>query len=172
MQKAPRIVGWISKNVNMLARAVVMLSVAGGVASGQGSEPTVASAPPVVVKTVPEAGSVDVDPATAQIRVTFSKVMADGSWSWNKSSEGTFPKLAGQPHYEKDRRTCVAPVKLEPGKTYAIWLNSPPAQSFRDTAGRPAVPYLLVFATRGTPRVKETRNDAISPTPRATVAIR
>ena len=35
-----------------------------------------------------------------------------------------------------------------PGKTYAIWLNSQKFRNFKDTAGRPAVPYLLVFRTR------------------------
>ncbi len=51
-------------------------------------------------------------------------------------------------HYDKDRRTCVASVKLEPGKTYAVYLNSPKFTNFRDLEGRPAVPYLLVFKTR------------------------
>jgi len=36
----------------------------------------------VVVKTVPEAGTKDVSPGTVEIRVTFSKPMADQSWSW------------------------------------------------------------------------------------------
>jgi RNA polymerase sigma-70 factor (ECF subfamily) len=123
------------------------------------------------VKTVPQAGTADVDPATSELRVTFRKEMADGYWSWNKASEGAFPKLTGPPRYEKDRRTCVAPVKLEPGKTYAVWLNSPAAQSFRDRAGRSAVPYLLVFATRGNPRVKATWNDPIAPPRRPPVAV-
>ena len=51
-------------------------------------------------------------------------------------------------HFEKDKRTCVASVKLEPGKTYAVFLNSPKFTSFRDIKGRPALPYLLVFKTR------------------------
>ena len=45
------------------------------------------------------------------------------------------------------KRTCVLPVKLEPGKTYAIWLNSQKFGNFKDTDGRSAVPYLLVFRT-------------------------
>jgi len=55
----------------------------------------------------------------------------------------------GKPKYEDDRRTCVLPVKLEPGKTYAIWVNSPKFRNFKDADGRPAVPYLLIFKTRG-----------------------
>ena len=57
--------------------------------------------------------------------------------------------MNGQPRYLGDKRTCVLPVKLEPGKTYAIWLNTANYQNFKDTMGRPAVPYLLVFRTKG-----------------------
>jgi RNA polymerase sigma-70 factor (ECF subfamily) len=42
----------------------------------------------------------------------------------------------------------VLPVKLEPGKTYAIWVNSGEFGNFKDTDGRSAVPYLLVFKTK------------------------
>ena len=39
-------------------------------------EVTLESVPPVVVKTVPEAGGNDVDPKLTEIKVTFSKDMA------------------------------------------------------------------------------------------------
>lgn len=106
------------------------------------------SVPPVVVKTVPEAGAGEVDAKLAEVKVTFSKDMQDGSWSWAKLSDVTFPKLDGKPKYLADKRTCVLPVKLEPGKTYAIWVNSEKFANFKDADGRSAVPYLLVFKTR------------------------
>ena len=58
---------------------------------------------------------------------------------------------AGAPHYEKDKRTCVLPVKLEAGKVYAIWLNSAKFTNFKDTDGHPAVldPYRDRLATLG-----------------------
>jgi hypothetical protein len=40
------------------------------------------------------------------------------------------------------------PVKLEPGKTYVIWLNRGQYQNFRDAQRNSSVPYLLVFETR------------------------
>lgn len=105
--------------------------------------------PPVVVKTVPEAGADDIDAATTtEIKVTFSKKMADGSWSWSTMSKNSFPTLDGKPKYLEDGKTCVVNVKLEPGKTYAIWLNSGKFKNFKDAEGRPAVPYLLVFKTK------------------------
>jgi RNA polymerase sigma-70 factor (ECF subfamily) len=111
-------------------------------------EVTLASVPPVVVKTVPEAGSDDVDPKTAEIKVTFSKKMADQSWSWVRLSKESYPATAGDPKYLKDEKTCVLPVKLEPGKTYAIWINSEQFDNFKDADGKAAVPYLLVFKTK------------------------
>jgi RNA polymerase sigma-70 factor (ECF subfamily) len=111
-------------------------------------EPTVKTARPVVVRSVPEAGSNDVDPKLTEIKVTFSKDMLDKSWSWVTVSGGTFPKTEGDPKYLKDKRTCVLTVKLEPGKTYATWINSDQFDNFKDADGRPAVPYLLVFETK------------------------
>jgi RNA polymerase sigma factor (sigma-70 family) len=105
--------------------------------------------PPVVVRTVPQSGDTAVDAEKVkEIRVTISKEMMDKSWSWSQISEETFPKDAGKVHYEKDRRTCVFPVKLEPGKTYVLWLNSESFHNFQDAEGHSAVPYLLVFETK------------------------
>lgn len=109
---------------------------------------SVASAPPVVVRTTPEAGDNAVDPASKTIRVTFSKPMRDRSWSFVQASEATFPKIAGEIRYEPDGRTCVLPVSLEPNRTYVLWINSDRFQNFKDRDGRAAVPYLLVFATK------------------------
>jgi hypothetical protein len=112
------------------------------------SEVSLETVPPVVVKTVPEAGVADVDPATTEIKITFSKPMQDGTWSWSTLSKDSFPEMSGKPRYLEDKKTCVLPVKLEPGKTYAIWANSEKFRNFKDAGGRPAVPYLLVFQTK------------------------
>jgi hypothetical protein len=50
--------------------------------------------------------------------------------------------------YMEDKRTCVMPVKLEPGKTYVIWINSQKFNYFKDTQNNSAIPYLLVFETK------------------------
>jgi RNA polymerase sigma-70 factor (ECF subfamily) len=113
--------------------------------SVRAEEITLQSVPPVVVKTVPEAGAGEVDWKLTEIRVTFSKDMQDGSWSWCTLSQESFPTLGGQPKYLADKRTCVLPVKLEPGRTYAIWVNCEKFRNFKDADGRSAVPYLLVF---------------------------
>ena len=131
--------------IRMLS-TMVLASLLGGNALAQ--DVSVATMPPVVVSTVPESGSKDVPASTTEIRVTFSKDMADGSWSWSQVSDATFPKINGKPRYLADKRTCVLPVKLEPGRTYVSWLNSQKFTDFKDTDGRSAVPYLLIFQTR------------------------
>ena len=110
---------------------------------------SVAGFPPVVVQTVPASGSQGVDPNLREVRVTFSKeMMTKDMWSFVHARPAPFPEVAGDVHYLKDRRTCVLPVSLEPGKTYGMWINSGEHMAFRDTYQHPAVPYLLVFRTR------------------------
>ena len=103
--------------------------------------------PPVVVETFPVSGARDVEPGETEIRVRFSKPMAEGSWSWSDAWENSAPEFIGSPYYEADQKTCVVKVKLEPGRTYAFWLNSEKILNFKDTENRPAVPYLLIFQT-------------------------
>ena len=113
-----------------------------------GDEITLDTARPVVIKSVPESGSASVDPATTEIRVTFSKDMQPGVWSWGQINKETYPGTSESPKYLEDKRTCVLPVKLQPGKIYAVWINTEKFQNFKDTKGLVAVPYLLVFKTR------------------------
>ena len=116
----------------------LLLSTPAVVASAE--ELTVASTPPVVVNTEPHAGQTEIAPGTKEIRITFGRPMRDGSWSWVKVLDASFPKMTGNPRFLDDQRTCVLPVSLEPGKTYAMWLNQPPYENFQDQGGRKAVP--------------------------------
>ena len=125
--------------------------LAGTAASAEeGAEISVRTLPPSVVRTVPPAGDTQVDPSLKEIRVTFSKEMkTDRQWSWCLYNGDTWPEMdVDKIHYLNDKRTCVAPVKLQAGKTYAIWINTQTYTNFRDTENIPAVPYLLVFHTR------------------------
>jgi hypothetical protein len=108
----------------------------------------VAGLPPVVVETFPASGASNVEPGITEIHVRFSKEMMDGSWSWSTAWQDSTPEIIGEPAYEPGGRTCVIKVRLEPGRTYAFWLNSDKFQNFTDKTGRPAVPYLLIFSTK------------------------
>ena len=139
-------------NRSTLLKASLLASLAGLLAwPAAAGEISFQSAPPVVVKTVPVAGSVGVDPGLTEIRVTFSKPMLDQCWSWSTWGVETFPETTGKPHYLPDGRTCVLPVKLRPGRFYATWLNSEKFHGFQDTNNQPAAPYLLSFETAAGP---------------------
>ena len=124
-----------------------MAKISGDARNDQ-ADPLLAEQPPVVVETYPPSGGVDVAPGETEIRVRFSKPMTDGSWSWSSAWEDSTPEPIGSPHYLDDHRTCVMKVRLEPGQTYAWWLNSEQLKNFKDRAGQPAVPYLLSFQTK------------------------
>lgn len=134
--------------MKVIATTLIIATLAAARLNAQTATPTVGSVAPVVVKTVPEAGAKDVAPGEVEIKVTFSKEMADGSWSWATAWKDSTPEGVGKPHYEADQKTCVFKVKLEPGKTYGYWINSQSFKNFKDRNGRPAVPYLLVFQTK------------------------
>jgi RNA polymerase sigma factor (sigma-70 family) len=105
--------------------------------------------PAFVVETQPKLGATDVDPATVkEIRVTFSKPMMDKSWSWTQGNVYAFPASTGPIHYLPDQRTCVMPVKLEPGKTYVMGINGGRFENFKAKDGRPSLHYGLAFRTR------------------------
>ncbi len=125
-----------------------VLTIGVGIAQAE-NRITVQSMPPVVVKTFPQSGDTQVDPSIKEISVTFSKdMMSNQMWSWVMISKETFPQITGEVRYLNDKKTCVAPVNLEPGKTYVIWFNSEKYNAFRDTDNKSAVPYLMVFQTR------------------------
>jgi len=133
--------------MNQASQILIVIVICLTAPAACAADPSVATMPPVVVKTVPQSGDRNVDPSITEIRVTFSKDMADGSWSWTQISDDTFPPTTGKPYYLEDKRTCVLPVKLEPNRSYVTWLNSAKFGNFRDTGRRSAVPYLLVFET-------------------------
>ena len=130
--------------------AIAVILGAANLLAEESPQHSVAALPASVVKTEPQAGLTDVDPTIKEIKVTYSKKMADKTWSWGQISDDTFPKTAGKPHYLEDGKTCVLPVKLEPGHTYVLELNSFKGKfnNFKDENRQPATPYLLVFETR------------------------
>ena len=132
----------------MKTKSLLAVAVLFGLSTWAIAAQTIEAMPPVVVKTVPQSGAQDVAPGTMEIKVTFSKPMQDKSWSWSTAWEKSTPEGLEKPRYESDGKTCVLKVKLEPGKTYAYWLNSQRFINFRDTLGHSAVPYLLIFKTK------------------------
>ncbi|HUV40717.1 MAG TPA: M56 family metallopeptidase, partial [Sedimentisphaerales bacterium] len=102
---------------------------------------------PCVVSTSPQAFADDVSPDLTEITVTFDKPMMNLSWSWVGGGE-TFPEMAGQPRYNRTKTTCTLPVKLQAGKFYWVGINSPKFKNFQTDEHIPAVPYVMLFATK------------------------
>jgi len=102
---------------------------------------------PRVVSTSPQAFADDVSPDLTEITVTFDKPMMNLSWSWVGGGQ-TFPEIAGQPRYDRTKTTCTLPVKLEAGKFYWVGINSQKFKNFQTDKHIPAVPYVMLFATK------------------------
>jgi hypothetical protein len=137
-------------NVKRVFIFLLMIFIGYFLAYAAGDKITVGNMPPSVIKTVPQAGDTDVDPSLREIRATFSKEMlTENQWSWCQYTKETFPKVDKKGiRFMEDKRTCVLPVELKPGKTYVIWINSEKWNYFKDKNGCSAIPYLLVFQTR------------------------
>ena len=102
---------------------------------------------PVVVKTTPEIFANDVSPELDKLAVTFNQQMTDKSWSWVRM-DIRYPETTGQPYYDNGKKTCSLPVKLKAGQAYLVAFNVEPYLGFVNSKGKPAKPYVLVFATK------------------------
>jgi len=111
-----------------------------------GVEPPPLPEIPKVVRTVPDAGSRDVDPGLALITVEFNVPMADGSWSWVGGGE-SFPGVEGKRPYFETEYIAVLPVRLEPSHDYRLSINSSKHTNFTSREGEPAAPYVFEFTT-------------------------
>ena len=113
---------------------------------------TLKTAPPVVVRTVPEAGSMIEADGLKEIRITFSKLMHKG-YAGVGTVTGTEAPRLWSGVFSPDGLVCTYKVEVMPGKTYALWFNSPDMSknvvgAMCDPDHRKLVPYLLVFSTK------------------------
>lgn len=103
---------------------------------------------PKITRMVPKNGAKDVDyKKVTKLRVTFNRDMDRGRFSWCGGGS-TFPEMTGKPKWVS-KRTCILPVKLEPGKTYRLGINSPSFQNFQSAQGWPVKPVAYSFTTSG-----------------------
>jgi RNA polymerase sigma-70 factor (ECF subfamily) len=102
---------------------------------------------PRIITTTPADGAKDVDAGLTEITVTFDRDMGEG-FSWTGGGP-EFPRVPkGESPRWQDKRTCVLPVKLEPGHQYRVGINSPSHQNFCSAAGEPAEPSSISFTTK------------------------
>jgi len=108
---------------------------------------------PSIVSTSPATGATDVNPALSEITVTFDRDMG-GGFSWTGGGPEFPSSPAGQKAHWRDKRTCVLPVQLEPGRSYRVGINAPSFKNFRSAEGTPAPISEIRFTTKGTPGPK------------------
>ncbi|MBU8902173.1 MAG: hypothetical protein KOO69_05505 [Victivallales bacterium] len=104
---------------------------------------------PKIVKTFPRTYDNNVTPGEATMMVQFDQEMIDKIWAWCYMSKSMFPKTKGKPWYDETKKICRLKCKLKPGKIYWVSINSKTANSFTSKKGCRAIPYVIVFATRG-----------------------
>ncbi len=103
---------------------------------------------PRIVSTSPKVGATGVDASISEITVTFDRDMA-GGFSWTGGGPNKPAGREGKLPRWRDKRTCVLPVTLEPGRYYRIGINSKSHQNFRSVDGVPTRPSAIYFTTVG-----------------------
>ncbi|MEW4455214.1 Ig-like domain-containing protein [Bremerella sp. JC817] len=81
------------------------------------------------------------------ITITFSEPMMTDRFSFCIDPAVKFPEANGPATFSFDGKTVTYPVKLEPGRDYAIWLNNAQFQMFQYRSGNVLKPFLLQFQT-------------------------
>lgn len=101
------------------------------------------SAPPTILKTIPEFGNTKVDPDIKEIVLTFDQDM-QGGYSIIDSRD--MPKSSGKAFW-KDTRTFVMPVELDADRMYYLIINNQKFSNFRNCDGVSLQPTELAFKT-------------------------
>ncbi|MBN1786986.1 MAG: hypothetical protein JW806_01175 [Sedimentisphaerales bacterium] len=111
---------------------------------------------PFVIDSVPGLYTEDVNAAvTDSITIVFSEPMETTSWFYSSFSPMLMPKVTAPPVFDKKGLEWTLPVKLRPGKIYALSINCGDAAEeiknlqagFRNVSGEKSKSYVLVFAT-------------------------
>lgn len=101
---------------------------------------------PKILEIHPKHKATDVDAnSIREIRVVFDRDMGEGM-SWVGGGE-QFPETTQKAKWA-DKRTCVLPIRLEPGRTYSLGINGGNYINFRSKEGVPFVPVVYTFKTR------------------------
>jgi len=125
-----------------LAAATLAAALAlAAAAHAQGPAPST----PRVVATYPSDGA-HVPPSIAELKVSYDHRMM-ASWSFATRGEKAFPEVLGAPSLSPDHITITLPIRLEPNRTYVVWLNTERYKNFKSEDGEPAEPYRLTFHT-------------------------
>jgi len=107
------------------------------------------SARPRVVSMSPANGATGIDASLRRIRIWFDRPMADGMLvtPLQEDSGAGFPETTGKGTFDEGRTVFTLPVRLEPGRSYAVALDARFANGFRSEDGVPLARVVLRFRT-------------------------
>ena len=147
LKNLPEILKGAAAVITAIGGIITVLLTAGII--GQKPDSTPLSDTLIVVETKPKDGALDVNASLDEIVITFNQPVNQERWSFVAADQGEFPEMTGDPYF-KDGKTCVIPVKLEPGKTYGVGVNSPTHQNFVAAADEMIIaePYQFGFTTK------------------------
>jgi hypothetical protein len=111
---------------------------------------------PAIISTNPEIYINDVNSGLDKITIKFSQPVQPSVWFYSSLSPGLLPQVTGEPALEPSSNEWTLPVKLEPGKVYAIAFNCGDTvkdvnnfnAGFKGLSGKMCKPFVLVFATK------------------------
>lgn len=105
--------------------------------------------PPHVVSCTPAFGATDVDFRLREVTFTFDRPIAPGDFSCVlQQGSGEYPApRGGSLTLSDDRLTGTLEVRLSPGTTYALGVNDYSYCGYKDTNGRPVLPFGWCFRT-------------------------
>jgi tetratricopeptide (TPR) repeat protein len=110
---------------------------------------------PAIISTNPEIYINDVNSRLDRITIKFSRPVQPSSWFYSSLSPGILPQVTGEPALDSSSTEWILPVRLEPGKVYAIAFNCGDtikdienfSAGFRGMSSKMCKPFVLVFAT-------------------------
>ena len=100
---------------------------------------------PALVAAWPDEGAV-VASGEQTLRWTFDQAMDKGGWSVTGAPDA-MPDFTSDPAFSDDGRTFTIRMRLEPGRTYDLGVNSVSHMNFRSAAGVPAAFRRIRFST-------------------------
>ncbi|TMJ18589.1 MAG: hypothetical protein E6G92_01725 [Alphaproteobacteria bacterium] len=112
---------------------------------GEGATSHSLPASPRVTATSPAQGAA-IAPGPFELSVTFDRPMQAGSYSFVQVAPESYPDCgSSRPAQSRDGRTFTLRCAAVSGRSYEVWLNSPPYMNFKSVEGVPAGPYQLRF---------------------------
>ncbi len=107
------------------------------------------SARPRVIRMSPANGGTGIDASMRRISIWFDQPMADGMMvnPVQEDSGAGFPEITGKAAIDESRTLLTIPVRLEPGRSYALALDARFGQGFRSEAGVPLARVVVRFRT-------------------------